>query len=710
MQRESKTRSKYAASDADAAGEKKGGPRERPGGTKHYASVILERLDTRFAARAPEGRGGPSLEETASDAATTGDRVQRPSLFYPAQLYRRHSRHLDACELQQVNRLDDKFGLGSKRVDFNTRTFWEEFGSHMAGATIGPLSAPIVYMLSGYKGGLITAFLPGKISYEGEEPHSNLSIYFIQMFVWATHWVPIYTAMGYFMSGKLVTYFELTPWVTHKEFINGTNNETTNTISPPGAAENAVWTDITAMDMCVLPFMVVILRQYVIAVKYAFISRKRIREHRANGRNMERWLDERLNAFYYAPSREMMMLSLEKACWRAGIGDPEHIYFEFVDIVPASSLREMDLAETNEIRDFEQKKNKSEEDIEKLAASDTKMSYKDTHRVPLKMFLKLVTVSGCEEFSDLPSGKASPSANLLMMTAAIAAVIPPIFRVMHGRPAFGETHLDKWLAGTQSLNIFSPFGYMATVFLFPACLKIHFDRHRYFMHHYFELLIPSTVPDAREIDTFLPPSQMFAGLPDLKPSARNVYNWNLGRRALRKYALYFRRRMEFFLGVYIVLLFLMCVYEFMRMVLVVNSNGTIRVTTALILELYMAIMLIIGGLLIIRTGMRANRQTKLHKSAVEHYRTRLAGHVLDQTEVMETAGFDNVAIEARVGPVKKLQTALKHVSNELDAEADSEKLRVNGIPMDARMAEGLLGLLGSMAWVVYNVVIADRNM
>ena len=35
----------------------------------------------------------------------------------------------------------------------------------MAGATIGPLSAPIVYMLSGYKGGLITAFLPGKIQF-----------------------------------------------------------------------------------------------------------------------------------------------------------------------------------------------------------------------------------------------------------------------------------------------------------------------------------------------------------------------------------------------------------------------------------------------------------------------------------------------------------------------------------------------------------------
>jgi hypothetical protein len=74
---------------------------------------------------------------------------------------------------------------------------------------------------------------------------------------------------------------------------------------------------------------------------------------------------------------------------------------------------------------------------------------------------------------------------------------------------------------------------------------------------------------------------------------------------------------------------------------------------------------------------------------------------------MEAAGFDAAAIEARVGPVKQLQTALKLVANELDAEADSEKLRVNGFPVDGRMAEALLGLLGSILWVIYNVVLGS---
>eukprot|EP00943_MAST-04B_sp_MAST-4B-sp1_P006165 g6165.t1 len=230
------------------------------------------------------------------------------------------------------------------------------------------------------------------------------------------------------------------------------------------------------------------------------------------------------------------------------------------------------------------------------------------------------------------------------------------------------------------------------------------------MHHYMELLIPLTVPDARDIDTFLPPSTLFDGLPDLKPTARNVYNWNLGRHVMRKYALYFRRRMEFFLGLYIIILAVMCIYEFVSMIVVLNSGGTLHVTTALIIELYLAITMCIGGLLIIRTGMHANRQIKLHKSVVEHYRTRLEAHVEDQVEVMKAQGVDQTAIAAHVGEIKSMQRALKHIANEMDAEADSEKLRINGFPVDERMAEAILTLLGSVAITVYNALFSNKGL
>ena len=202
---------------------------------------------------------------------------------------------------------------------------------------------PIVCLLSGWKGGLITGFLPGKVEYEGEEPYSNLAVFYIQMFVWATHWVPIYVAAGYFLSGRIVTHKALTPWLkadVMNDVLNWTDNinSTNSTGQQPEPENEAVWSDVSFMDMVVLPFVVLVLRQYVIAVKYAFIARGRIRSHRKKGRNMERWMDERLNAFYLDPSREMAMLSLEvlESMYRR----PRNIYLEFVDPVSAQDQRE----------------------------------------------------------------------------------------------------------------------------------------------------------------------------------------------------------------------------------------------------------------------------------------------------------------------------------------------------------------------------------
>ena len=158
------------------------------------------------------------------------------------------------------------------------------------------------------------------------------------------------------------------------------------------------------MDMVVLPFVVLVLRQYVIAVKYAFIARGRIRSHRKKGRNMERWMDERLNAFYLDPSREMAMLSLEKACWRACIGDPRNIYLEFVDPVSAQDQERMDMAETSSGRESEKK---ATDESSKLEMGK---SYSNTTYVPLQMILKYTTISGVEYFSNLPGGVAFPGA------------------------------------------------------------------------------------------------------------------------------------------------------------------------------------------------------------------------------------------------------------------------------------------------------------
>ena len=52
---------------------------------------------------------------------------------------------------------------------------------------------------------------------------------------------------------------------------------------------------------------------------------------------------------------------------------------------------------------------------------------------------------------------------------------------------------------------------------------------------------------------------------------------------------------------------------------------------------------------------------------------------------------------------KELQTALKHVGNEMDAEAEVEKLRILGFAVDSRMLEGVLGLLSATVLTLWQV-------
>ena len=63
-----------------------------------------------------------------SKYAVSEDDARRTSTFYHTMLYRRHPTiHPDQGETVALRRLDKKFGLDSKNVVFNTKTFCEEF-------------------------------------------------------------------------------------------------------------------------------------------------------------------------------------------------------------------------------------------------------------------------------------------------------------------------------------------------------------------------------------------------------------------------------------------------------------------------------------------------------------------------------------------------------------------------------------------------------
>ena len=147
----------------------------------------------------------------------------------------------------------------------------------------------------------------------------------------------------------------------------------------------------------------------------------------------------------------------------------------------------------------------------------------------------------------------------------------------------------------------------------------------------------------------------------------------------------------------------------------VSGGGKVPLTVGMLSIGWLGLGLVIICFLIIGAGMRANRQPKLHKSAIVHYRTRLSQHVKLQARLMRRSTIENVNVEESKKEIckqelktllareKDLQSALKYVANELDSENESEKLRIMGVPVDSRMLEGLVGLVSGLALTLWQI-------
>ena len=53
--------------------------------------------------------------------------------------------------------------------------------------------------------------------------------------------------------------------------------------------------------------------------------------------------------------------------------------------------------------------------------------------------------------------------------------------------------------------------------------------------------------------------------------------------------------------------------------------------------------------------------------------------------------------------LKEVQTALKHVGNELDTESEVQKMRILGMSVDSRMLEGFIGLFTATIFTLYQI-------
>ena len=119
------------------------------------------------------------------------------------------------------------------------------------------------------------------------------------------------------------------------------------------------------------------------------------------------------------------------------------------------------------------------------------------------------------------------------------------------------------------------------------------------------------------------------------------------------------------------------------------------------MSLYYCTAMVITFVLIVVSGMKANRQLGLHATALTHYRTRLeAFDAARLAELNETDGSKE-EISALQHLNKRRLRALKFVISEIEKESDCEQLRIMGFKVNSRMLEALFGLASGVALTMW---------
>jgi len=365
-------------------------------------------------------------------------------------------------------------------------------------------------------------------------------------------------------------------------------------ISSSSNNTTTIQTDVQFIGELLVPGFILLMRQIVIAVKYAYIPRAHVRSDRADGRNMSQWQDELMVQWCFLPNARMITHNAKLACERARI-DPYRLVIEFAkpfqknewDIFRTPETNEqqkifqqasVDLAsvasdmshaaaagDTNDNGSLNDSKTSSSNDN----ITDTSATLPSSSKIDLWKLLHYSVYNGTFQ----SKGIGIPP---FMLMGVAGAMIPVLFRAyVLQRPAFGSTSFDKWICACSFLS-YTMEG-SGAVWVFSYCAVNIFNRARRMQDVYFEFLVPQTVPDARIRD---PPLKVKGAkrFPDLVQSAENVYAWNLGRHALRQVGVFYSLRVQAFLGLYIFMTVVGILFFLIQSVIVVSNGKKLQVT------------------------------------------------------------------------------------------------------------------------------------
>ena len=398
--------------------------------------------------RADDGEGG-------AENASFGDGVSHSNTtFLPKLLYRNNtSNHFDDGIKGMSRRYKD---FGRATLSFNVRSFFEEFVSHTGSIVFGPFFAPISVACSGKIGAQITGFLPGKIKHEGKTYNDPTENFVNQSLFYFLFDLPIFLAMVLFLTGTFQPVADDSP--------DPYETRNSSTAVGPDAAYT-IKTEVLFIGEVIIPGFILVLRQVVIAVKYAYIPRKHIRDDREAGRNMEAWNDELMVPWCMLPSARMITHNARLACERARI-DPHVMVVEFAKPFCQNGWEIFSTPETNEDakeRAMAEKKMKKEKKkgLSTTVCKESKLTPPTDTQLPLWRLIHYSVWHG----SKGSTGLGFPP---FLLMGLIGALIPPLYKiVVLRRAAFGTTSLDKWISACSFLSYFMQGS--GAVWLFSYC-------------------------------------------------------------------------------------------------------------------------------------------------------------------------------------------------------------------------------------------------
>ena len=550
-----------------------------------------------------------------------------------------------------------------KTIIFSYATFFEETLAQNLYFFFGPLCLPVIQKICGEKGLRITGFKYGKIIGGDNKRLNNLEF---------SRW--------YKFRGHLIICFILVQIQQVKTFPE-------TTVLP---------------FICIyIPMITLFFRGVVIAIKYATIPRRRMRETRKTTRPLSAiWYDLSVFFLFRCPN-EALAVEVDRAMWRADLTGEEML--EFADKIPHELMKQIDLRETSPQK-TKTEDGKRPSDTDK--SSDNKI-IETTNKIPLRTVLKYACMTGTK------GANGMSAFSKLRGTRSLYLLLPIIYLAVYYQKWWYERSITSYIleayiliVGLQNIrwNLF------ANALFFPYIISIVFRSTRLRMNQYFELLLPYGIADSREYD-FHQLNNVLSKLPPLTPTNENILIWNNGRRAIQKFGIFFRRRNELFIGIYFALLTVLAIYQFVD--LFINPVNTFLPESALII-VFLTIYFIILLLLMIYEGIRLNKSRKLQTAALKTYLVNIKQDVIKQKKDIRTRQRrklleEGVLAEHKIAKLEKeaseFHKAVRCIDAEIEAEEATQKAKVMGLTVDVRMLEFVFAIISTTGYVLYEMFI-----